>query len=129
MDFSYEYTEEQTLFRARVVEWLDCNIPGNVDALLDSPDGASVLPELSNKLGRKGWLAPSEPVERGGAGMSADQTVVILEELNRRGLLWLVEGEAQSLRCAISAFGTPLVSEPTCSDRSPVVSTRYGGIE
>ena len=102
MDFSYEYTEEQQRFREQVSAWLYRNVPGNVDALLDSPGGASVLPELSNKLGRKGWLAPSEPVERGGAGMSADQTVVILEELNRGGLLWLVEGEAQSLRCAIS---------------------------
>ena len=101
MDFSYEYTEEQQRFREQVTAWLDSNAPGNVDALLDSPDGASVLSELSNQLGRKGWLAPSEPVEGGGAGLSPDQTVVILEELNLRGLLWLVEGEVQSLRCAI----------------------------
>ena len=35
MNFSYEYTDEQQRFRARVSEWLDANVPGDVDALLD----------------------------------------------------------------------------------------------
>lgn len=101
MDFSYEYTEEQQRFRSQVSGWLDANVPDNVDALLDSHEAASSLRAISLALGGKGWLAPSEAIESGGAGLSPDQTVVILEELNRRGLLWLVDGEAQSLRQAI----------------------------
>ena len=104
MDFSYEYTDEQQRFRARVSEWLDANVPGDVDALLDSPGVTSTLPDLAIKLGCKGWLAPSEPVASGGAGLSPDLTVIALEELNRRGLLRLVDGEAQALRCAIGSW-------------------------
>ena len=104
MDFSYEYTAEQQRFRTRVSEWLDSNVPPNVNALIESPNGASSLSDLSIKLGRKGWLAPSEPASNGGAGLSPDQTVIILEEMNHRGLLWLVDGEAQALRRAIGSW-------------------------
>ena len=104
MDFSYDYTTEQQQFRAQVSGWLDSNVPDNLDALIDSPDSASALSDLSVKLGREGWLAPSEPAVSGGAGLSPDQTVVLLEELNRRGLLSLIDGEAQALRCAIGSW-------------------------
>ena len=106
MDFTYEYTTEQQRFRTQVSAWLDRNVPDNVDALIDSPDGSPLLAELSVKLGSKGWLAPSEPTVSGGAGLSPDQTVIVLEELNRRGLLGLVDGEAQTLRCAIGNWST-----------------------
>ncbi len=106
MDFSYEYTDEQERFRAEVSGWLDANIPGDVDSLMESADSASSLRDIARELGRKGWLAPSEPVERGGAGLSADQVVVILEEMNRRGLLWLIDGEAQALRQALAAWSS-----------------------
>ena len=105
MDFSYEYTEEQQRFREQVSEWLARNVPDDADALIDSPDGSFLLADLSTKLGHRGWLAPSEPPDNGGAGLSPDLTVIVLEELNRRGLLWLVEGEAQALRCAIDSWG------------------------
>ena len=104
MDFSYEYTEEQQRFREQVSEWLARNVPDDADALIDSPDGSFLLADLSTKLGHRGWLAPSEPPDNGGAGLSPDQTVIVLEELNRRGLLWLVEGEAQALRSAIGTW-------------------------
>ena len=104
MDFSYEYTDEQQRFREQVSGWLDANLPENVDALLDSPDAGPSLRDVSAELGRRGWLAPSQSAESGGAGLSPDQTVVILEELNRRGLLWLVDGEAQSLRQALGTW-------------------------
>lgn len=106
MDFSYEYTEEQQRFRERVSGWLDANLPDDVDALLDLPDAETSLRDVSLELGRRGWLAPSISVESGGAGLAPDETVVILEELNRRSLLWLVDGEAQSLRQAISSWGS-----------------------
>lgn len=104
MDFSYEYTAEQEAFRADVVEWLDRNAPADGSALFDSPDDSDALRELTLRLGRVGWLAPSESERNGGAGFSADLTVIVLEELNRRGLLRLVEDEAQALRTALSVW-------------------------
>ena len=106
MDFSYNYTPEQQDFRGAVSEWLDRNVPDNADALYDMAEGASVLAQLSRELGIMGWLAPSEPADHGGAALSADLTVVVLEELNRRGLLSLVQGEAQALRAALVGWGS-----------------------
>ena len=104
MDFSYEYTAEQGAFRAEVVEWLNRNAPADGSALFDSPDDSDALRELTLRLGRVGWLAPSESERNGGAGLSADLTVIVLEELNRRGLLRIVEDEAQALRTALAVW-------------------------
>ncbi len=98
MDFSYRYTDEQQDFRAELSAWLD----RIADLPADEPsDGGSGLRDLARRLGGRGWLAPSEPAERGGGALDSDLTVVLLEELNRRGLLFLLEDEAQSLRTAL----------------------------
>ena len=107
MDFSYEYTGEQEAFRAEVAGWLERNAPADGSALFDAAagsEGANTLRDLTLGLGRMGWLAPSEASENGGAGLSADLTVIALEEMNRRGLLRLVEDEAQALRTALTAL-------------------------
>ena len=122
MDFSYEYTTEQQQFRAYVSGWLDRNVPNDLDALIDSPDGSPLLAELSVKLGTRGWLAPSESIDDGGRGLSPVQTVIVLEELNRRGLLWLVEGEAQALRSAIGTW------DPTSARLSLLRSLPKGNV-
>ena len=102
MDFSYRYTDEQEAFRARVSAWLDANAPADGAAALDSADGGdSALADAARRLGAMGWLAPSEPPESGGGGLDADLAVPLLEELNRRNLLFLVDGEAQALRVAL----------------------------
>lgn len=101
MDFSYRYTDEQESFRARVSAWLDANAPADGAALLDSAGGDSALADAARRLGAMGWLAPSEPPESGGAALDADLAVPLLEELNRRGLLFLAAGEAQALRTAL----------------------------
>ena len=106
MDFSYHYTQEQQKFRQGVSRWLDQNVPEEADALYDTADGGIALARLSHEIGGMGWLAPSESVENGGASLSADMTVVVLEELNRRGLLYLAQGEAQALRTALLGWGT-----------------------
>lgn len=106
MDFSYQYSSEQEEFREAVSRWLDDNAPANSDALFDFPEGAVALDKLSRVIGEMGWLAPSESSEHGGAALSADLTVVVLEELNHRSLLSLVQGEAQALRMALIAWGT-----------------------
>ena len=100
MDFSYHYTPEQEDFRAEVSLWLDQNVPKDVGVLLDSAESYSEIRRLVRRLGAKGWLAPGDPNELGGAGLSPDLTVIVLEELNQRGLLWLVDGEAGALRSA-----------------------------
>ena len=113
MNFSYEYTPEQQAFRVQVADWLDCNAPADGAALFDSTN-ADALRELTLRLGSVGWLAPSESERNGGAALSADQTVILLEELNRRGLLRLVEDEAQALRTALAAHlqtPSPLMGE------------------
>ena len=102
MDFSYQYTPEQEDFRLSVCQWLEENVPASVDALFESSEGADALVHISELLGHMGWLAPNEPTERGGAGLTPDQTVVSLEELNRRGLLPLVMSDAQGLRTALA---------------------------
>ena len=101
MDFSYRYTDEQESFRARVSAWLDANAPADGAALLDTAGGDSALADAARRLGAMGWLAPSEPPESGGAALDADLAVPLLEELNRRGLLFLAAGEAQALRTAL----------------------------
>ena len=106
MDFSYHYTVEQQDFRRAVSSWLDRNAPGNADALYDTVEGATALAQISREIGSVGWLAPSESAENGGAALSPDLTVVVLEELNRRGLLSLIQGEAQALRTALLGWGT-----------------------
>lgn len=106
MDFSYHYTDEQQNFRLSVSEWLDRNAPADADSLHDLPEGAVALAQLSREIGSMGWLTPSESAEYGGAALSADMTVVVLEELNRRGLLSLVQGEAQTLRAALMIWGS-----------------------
>ena len=106
MDFSYHYTQEQQDFCRAVTEWLERNVPENVDALYDAAEGADALARISREIGGMGWLAPSASAEDGGAALSADMTVVVLEELNRRGLLSLVQGEAQALRAALVGWGT-----------------------
>ena len=107
MDFSYHYTPEQQDFRAEVARCLDRNTPSDAGALLDSTEAASDLRQLSQQIGAKGWLAPGTPDDLGGAGLSPDLTLIVLEELNRRGLLWLVDGEEQALRSALIGYGTP----------------------
>ncbi len=106
MDFSYHYTAEQQDFRRVVSDWLDKNVPENVEALYDAVDGGTALAQISRAVGEMGWLVPSESVENGGAGLSTDMTVVVLEELNRRGLLWMAQGEGQALRAALVGWGT-----------------------
>ena len=105
MDFSYHYTTEQQDCRAEVARWLDQSVPSDAGALLESTD--SELRRLSRRFGAKGWLAPGTPDDLGGAGLSPDLTLIVLEELNRRGLLWLVDGEEQALRSALIGYGTP----------------------
>ena len=87
MDFEYHYTEEQERFRAEVGAWLDANLPKELKDAGDWRDldaaGWEQSKAFQMKLGERGWLAPTDPVERGGGGLSADSALVLIEELGK----------------------------------------------
>lgn len=102
MDFAYHYTDEQQRFRAEVSSWLDANVPPDTTRGPGNPSWQ----RLRLALGEKGWLAPSLPVEQGGAGLTPDHAVVVLEELDRRGLLQVYDAASAQLRSALLDSGS-----------------------
>ena len=109
MDFQYHYTPHQERFRAEVARWLDANIPPGTDPVVcrhPSEDDWPALMRLRLLLGQKGWLAPQEPVSRGGSGATQGEEVVLAEELAMRGLGWLQDPDAAALRQALDARAT-----------------------
>ncbi len=107
MDFAYHYTEEQQHFRAEVSAWLDANAPSDTARAADDPS----CQRLRLALGERGWLAPSLPVEQGGAGLTPDHAVVVLEELDRRGLLSVHDAAGAQLRGALLDSGSESLRE------------------
>jgi alkylation response protein AidB-like acyl-CoA dehydrogenase len=109
VDFAYHYTDEQQAFRDEVAAWLDSHAPDNLNGALDGgpldSETDSKVEGFRRDLGSKGWLAPTDSTDAGGAGLSPDHNVIILEELNRRGLLHLLEDAASALRGAIQKWG------------------------
>ncbi len=90
MDFEPTYTKEQENFRLEVRAWLTENVPSGI---VHPPDPIDLTYEqyqlrrdLGRKLGEKGWLWPTAPVEYGGGGLSLDYSVVIEEEIDSFGM-------------------------------------------
>ena len=99
MDFAYHYTDEQQRFRREVSACLDAyDTPAN-------PSWAE-LRRLRLALGEQGWLAPAEPREEGGADLTPDHAVVVLEELDKSGLLSVFDDVGAQLRRAIRDGGS-----------------------
>src|ERR1700759_3399696 len=90
MEFGLVYSAEQEKCRAEVSEWLDANVPGDINARPGSEQESYQLylrrRDLGRKLGAKGWLYPSSPPEYGGGGLSVDEVIVLDEETHKRGL-------------------------------------------
>lgn len=90
MDFSLDYDQEQEKFAAEVGEWLDQNIPPNLDYRRDAQkmtrEEYDIRRGFAQKMGEKGWLYPTYPKEYGGGGMDNYQSIVLNEELTKRGL-------------------------------------------
>ena len=90
VEFGLVYSAEQERFRAEVAEWLDANVPDDINARPASPQESYQLylrrRDLGRKLGAKGWLYPSAPPEYGGGGLSFDEVIVLDEETHKRGL-------------------------------------------
>lgn len=87
MDF--RFTEEQERLRREVREFLEQELPGWADG---APDGLAALvpgymyfPEFERKLGARGWLGLTWPVEYGGGGLTPIDQLVVDEELAAYG--------------------------------------------
>ena len=100
MDFQRLYTGAQEDLRLKVASWLDATI-GPRGCRFDD-DG---LDCLRQGLGRQGWLSPVCPSEWGGAGLSAEEELMIREELDRRELSLLAAGPVQ-LHRALTQWGS-----------------------
>ncbi len=90
MDFEPRYTHEQEEFRHEVNAWLKEHVPVGVEHPADSADLTwdqyQLRRDLGRKLGAKGWLWPTAPVEYSGGGLDVDSAVVIEEEIDSFGL-------------------------------------------
>lgn len=91
MDF--ELTDEQKKFKQEICEFLDKEVTEGV--INESESGLGFGPhswELMRKLGARGWLAPSFPIEYGGLGLSHIYRYILLEELDRRNAFVVIRG-------------------------------------
>ncbi len=90
MDFEPSYTPEQQAFRREVNAWLKNNVPEGIVHPADPADLTweqyQLRRDLGRKLGARGWLWPTAPVEYGGGGLDVDHAVVIEEEIDSHGL-------------------------------------------
>ena len=90
MDFEPRYTPEQEEFRREVNAWLKDNVADGIAHPADPADLTweqyQLRRDLGRKLGAKGWLWPTAPVEYGGGGLDVDHAVVIEEEIDSYGL-------------------------------------------
>jgi alkylation response protein AidB-like acyl-CoA dehydrogenase len=80
-------------FRTHVREWLERNLPptlrGDLEAIADSVAGGAAARQdvdlWKQRLGAKGWGAPTWPTRYGGGGLTAVEARVLAEEMARIG--------------------------------------------
>ncbi len=89
MNFELTFTPEQEAFRARVRAWLDEHAPSDMEHPADpgqlTAEGYRKQRQMGRDLGTKGWLYPTFPTEYGGGGLSAEDAIIIEQELDRHG--------------------------------------------
>lgn len=90
MDFEMQYTSEQEDFRKEVRAWLNENakVPAELGEI--PHENWPITREMwdwgvnfRSRLGEKGWLFPLWDDNYGGGGLSAEQNIVIQEELEK----------------------------------------------
>ena len=112
MDFEQHYTAEQEAFRGEVRAWLDATIPAGFedtvpfDVQRQSEQQFLWGKEFRRKLGEKGWLSPTWPVELGGGGLTVAHQVVIEEELAKHNLPFCGDLGISLAAPALRAWGT-----------------------
>ena len=75
-------------FRARVREFADAMVPADWRGIggMDAAARARFRSEVRAGLAARGWVAPLWPVEYGGAGLTAAELVVLVDELSAAGI-------------------------------------------
>ena len=98
-------------FRHEVREFLDHALTPDLKAEADRQVGVFALPELARKwheiLYRKGWIAPSWPVEYGGTGWNALQRFIFEEECAQVNTPMLPAMGLQMCGPVLIGHGTP----------------------
>ena len=71
-------------FRAQVRQFLETNCPSSLRYRKARPRWAEIK-DWYLTLSRKGWVAPSWPVQYGGMGLSPEKLIIFIEEQERHG--------------------------------------------
>lgn len=84
------FDEQAEAFRAEFSEWLDANQPPKAEIDADPARSTCHRPDWARAWAKRmfddGWLVPGWPPELGGRDAGPVETLVYLEELNRRGI-------------------------------------------
>jgi hypothetical protein len=75
-----DFPPEAETLRSEVRAFLETNLD-NVPQEIKAETWSGADPEFSKKVGKKGWIGLSWPKEQGGAGRSAMERYVVLEEM------------------------------------------------
>ena len=90
MDFKATYSEEAEEFRKEVRDWLNANVPANMEFPPETEElddkTLAFAKKLRHQLAAKEWLYPSWPKEYGGGGLALEKKFVLEEELLHRAL-------------------------------------------
>lgn len=108
MDFSEIVIDQDAVdfWRNEVVPFFDQHLSAEVVAD-EHQRGNGYIPELERALGARGWLTPTEPAERGGAGLDPVRAALMLgEEQRRAGVLFPVKGSHQLVMDVVRRFGS-----------------------
>jgi len=103
-----EFTAEELAFRDEVRAFIDANYPAYLRER-ESRDQMSREDFLAwhKILGKKGWVAPSWPVEYGGTGWTATQRDIWSEENARAETIPVLPFGVQMVAPVIYTFGSP----------------------
>jgi len=115
------------VFRSRVRKFVSAIVPPDWRGIggLDAPARARFRSEVRAGLAEQGWVAPLWPVEHGGAGLTATEQVVLVQELSAAGIPFGSDNDA----FGISMLGNTMLrwSQPDLLQRflPRIVSGEY----
>jgi alkylation response protein AidB-like acyl-CoA dehydrogenase len=100
-----DFGAELDAFRAEAREWLEANVPerlrGDPDAVTEAiMGGGKPDPDVElwkQRMGAKGWGAPTWPKAYGGGGLTPAEARVLTEEMNRIGTTNPIVGMGTSM--------------------------------
>ena len=102
-----DFPPEAETLRSEVRAFLETNLD-NIPQEIKAETWSGADPEFSKKVGKKGWIGLSWPKKHGGAGRSAMERYVVLEEMLVAGAPvgshWVADRQSGPL---IIRYGTP----------------------